>query len=315
MIFAVVLAFIALATILGNTFCLLVLRKNIEGISETVSIFMKSLTIADLLTGIFAITPSIGPAVMDIWPYSYSFCIVSAFVQTILNISSVLSLTAVNVERYIAIEFPLHYTTVATANKARVVVISIWTIAVGWACLHAFRPGQVAVYHPALCQCVADPTDPDANDITSIVMALGFFFFPCIATVCLFLRLYCISMTHARRIAADESVLNGAVNNAMIRFRSTEFRISVTFFILTLIFLGTYIPVSILIAMDSSGVATEKLVVTEIAIAFWRSNSCINVFVYSVRNKSFRRRVKEILGIGQREDERTSRMSINPIHG
>ncbi|XP_072028527.1 histamine H2 receptor-like [Amphiura filiformis] len=299
MIFAIVLIFLALATIVGNTFCLLVLRQKVDGISEVVSIFMKSLAAADLFTGIFTISPAVGPAITGNWPYSYTYCGINAFTQNLFGTCSIFSLIAVNVERYIAIVYPLHYTTLVTAVKARIVVINIWIFATGWAVLHVFRPGQVAKYHQGIKMCVADPIDPDDSDVTSVIWAMAFFAFPCVVTVCLYLRLYCISSAHARRIDADESVLRQVENNVVNRFRSVEFKTSVTFFILTLLLIATYIPVSVAIALEGSGAVTrrsrEQLAGT--VVALWMANSCINVVVYSVRNKSFRRRGRQLFGV------------------
>ena len=298
MFFAIILIFLASATIVGNAICLLVLRKQIEGIGEVVRIFMKSLAAADLFTGIFVITPAIGPAITDSWPYTYTYCRINALMQNFLGSCSVLSLVAVNIERYIAIEFPLHYTTLVTAVKARVVVVSLWIVGAGFAVFNVLQPGQVNTYHEGIFLCVTDPIDPEATDITSIIWALGFFAFPISITVCLFLRLYCISRAHARRIDAEESAHHQVASNTLKRFHRAEFKTTVTFFILTILLIITYIPTSIAIALDSSGNLTQSQakMIGHVVVCLWLSNSCINVIIYSVRTTSFRQRAKQILG-------------------
>ncbi|XP_072017091.1 dopamine receptor 1-like [Amphiura filiformis] len=316
MIFAIVLIFLALATIVGNTFCLLVIRQNVDGINEVVSIFMKNLTAADLFTGIFTISPAIGPAITGDWPYSYTYCGINAITQNLFGTCSIFSLISVNVERYIAIVYPLQYTNFVTAVKARIVVINIWIFATGWAILHVFRPGQVVKYHTGIKMCVADPIDPDDGDVTSVIWAMAFFAFPCVVTVGMYLRLYCISRAHARRIDADESVVRQVENNVVARFRSVEFKTSVTFFILTLLLIGTYIPISVVIALDNSGVLSrrsrEQLEGT--VVALWMANSCINVVVYSIRNKSFRRRGRQLLGVPLIENDPSVRVPAMTGH-
>ena len=298
LVFAIVLFFLATATIVGNALCLLVLRRDVQGIGEVVSIFMKSLAAADLCTGMFLITPAIGPAITESWPYSSTYCKINAFTQNFFGTCSVLSLVAVNVERYIAIEFPLHYTTFVTAVKARVVVVALWILGAVFATLHVFRPGQVGNYHEGIFMCVADPKNPESTDVTSIIWALGFFAFPVVITVCLFLRLFCISRAHARRIDALNSAHHQAANlNPVNRFRRAEFKTSVTFFILTILLVLTYIPVSVAIALESSAslTKTQSETLGHVVICLWLSNSCINVVVYSVRTKAFRQHAAQLL--------------------
>ncbi|XP_072027759.1 probable G-protein coupled receptor 21 [Amphiura filiformis] len=301
MILAIALIILAPATIFGNVFCLLVIHKDVQGISDIARIFMQSLTIADLFTGIFVITPTIGAAFTDTWPYSYTYCEISAFTVTLFNSCSVLSLMFVNVERYIAIEWPLHYTTILTPFRARVSVVVLWIFGFGWASLHVFRPGQIARYHQGIFMCVADPVNVHTPDITSIVWAMLFFGFPCLLTVCMFLRLCSISRKHARQIDANESVLRQVENNAVNKFRRNEFKTTITFFILTLILIITYIPASVIMTLDSLDVSLTQWM-WETSILLMLSNSSVNIVVYSIRNKYFRLRAKQLLGVAAIEN-------------
>ncbi len=306
MIFAILLIFLATATILGNIFCLIVIHKGIQGITNVLCIFMKSLTTADLLSGMFVTTQAIGPAFTGSWPFGNYMCYIGAFAQNLCMTCSVLSLMAVNAERYIAIEFPLHYTKLVTSSRARIAVLMIWIFGLGWASLHVFRPGQIAIYHPGILMCVADPVNSEDADITSIIAAMGFFALPCLITLCLFVRLYCISRRHARQIDAEGNVLRQVEGNAINRFRRTEFKTSVTFIILTVILVLTYAPAAVIMGLDGSNKFQLTRSMWQWSSFLMFSNYTVNVVLYFIRNKSFRSRAKQLLGFVNDADNSTS---------
>ena len=302
MIFAVILILLSIVTIVGNSFCLLVIRHDVDGISDVVRIFMKSLTAADLFNGILTTVPSIGPAFTNNWPYSHLYCRVFSFTQNMLGTCSTMSLFMINIDRYIAIVYPLHYPRLVTVKRARGSVITLWIFSIGWASLHVFRPGQIAVYNEGIYMCVSDPDDVNSPDITSALWAMCFFGLPCVVSVLMFLRLFCISRRHAQRIddaAAHSVVEHMANNNRFQMFRRAQFKTSVTFFILTISLIVTWIPVSVIIALESSKSISPGTIFGHLAGFLFLVNSCVNVFVYFIRNHSFRERSKQLLGIGR----------------
>ncbi len=65
---AIGISIIVVACILGNTLCLVVLRQ-MHALEPVTRVFMTSVTVADLSTGLFLGVPIIGATILDCWPY------------------------------------------------------------------------------------------------------------------------------------------------------------------------------------------------------------------------------------------------------
>ena len=117
--------------ILGNTFCLIVLHKS-DKIRKVTKLFMISLTCADLLHGILIALPTL---ILQLYSHKWtlqfchSICKVAGLGGWVTNIASVFSLVSVNVDRYIAIEWPLKARTLLTFRRAKCIVFFIWVYA------------------------------------------------------------------------------------------------------------------------------------------------------------------------------------------
>ena len=110
-----------LFVLLGNSFCLIVLHKS-EKIRKITKLFMISLTCADLLHGILVALPTLLLQLFSYkWTLEFCHCIcrVAGLGGWVTNIASVFSLVSVNVDRYIAVEWPLKSKDVTDIQKSQ----------------------------------------------------------------------------------------------------------------------------------------------------------------------------------------------------
>ena len=119
-----------LLILIGNVFVLLILRRiNTCTFNEVTKLLLKSLTISDLMVGIFVV-----PSNMGYWangghlPFGDIFKIVYPKVHVVILLSGLLPLMVITVERYIAVVYSLRYTTMVTQNRARITVAIIWLV-------------------------------------------------------------------------------------------------------------------------------------------------------------------------------------------
>ena len=64
-----------------------------------------------------------------VWPFGWVMCKIIFYIQDVSMICSVLTLTAMSMERFYAIVYPLQSRRVCTVSQARRVVVSTWLLA------------------------------------------------------------------------------------------------------------------------------------------------------------------------------------------
>ncbi|XP_070535482.1 QRFP-like peptide receptor [Ptychodera flava] len=113
-------------SIIGNVIVIIVLMCQRSGLTD-LNAFLIHLAVADLTIAIFCM-PFTFPTIMyGHWIFGNAMCSIVIFVQQIAVIVSVLTLTAVGVDRYFAVFYPLKVR--VTKNRAKIVFILIWLLA------------------------------------------------------------------------------------------------------------------------------------------------------------------------------------------
>ena len=125
--------FLTLLTIPGNLLvCLAIIKDPFRNLKTPFNYFLLSLAATDLVVG----------AIMD--PVSVAFHISEALqldivdikilhiLYFILSTASILTLTALTVDRYVAVASPVKYKTMVTSKRAIVTSMSIWVAALGF---------------------------------------------------------------------------------------------------------------------------------------------------------------------------------------
>ena len=154
-IFTFVLLFLTIAlTLVLNPVCLMVLR-HVRGIQETTKLFMMSLTLSDLCTGIIFGIPNLYYFIFTSWIVSGSFCKILPFIQTALITINALSMVLLTIDRFLAIAYPLHYPRLMTLTRSKVMITLVWSLPIilysALYCLPSSHPKMVKEKHAILC--------------------------------------------------------------------------------------------------------------------------------------------------------------------
>uniref|UniRef100_A0A672ZHF6 Adenosine A3 receptor n=1 Tax=Sphaeramia orbicularis TaxID=375764 RepID=A0A672ZHF6_9TELE len=117
---------IALASVLGNVLVVLVVCVN-RALRNTTFCFIVSLAVADIAVGLLVIPL----AIIISLGFSTQFytCLFLSCLLLIITQSSILSLLAIAIDRYLRVKIPTKYTTIVTQRRAWVAVCLCWILA------------------------------------------------------------------------------------------------------------------------------------------------------------------------------------------
>nr|XP_006817369.1 PREDICTED: neuropeptide Y receptor type 5-like [Saccoglossus kowalevskii] len=119
-----------LLSIVGNVLVLIVLiwRKSTR---SDLNPFLVNLSVADLMMAVFCMPFTFPTIMLGEWVFGRVMCPVLIFMQQISVIVSICTLTAIGIDRYFAVMYPLKVR--VTKNRTKIVFIFIWVIAISLA--------------------------------------------------------------------------------------------------------------------------------------------------------------------------------------
>ncbi|OWF43664.1 pyroglutamylated RFamide peptide receptor-like [Mizuhopecten yessoensis] len=123
----VIYSVIMTGAVIGNLLVIIVILGN-KQMRTVTNVFLVSLTISDTLIAGWNMPIQLGYYVHNEWTLGEVMCKMSTYLQTVNVQASIFTLTAVAIERYYAISYPLRSRHVRTATRAGVLLVVIWII-------------------------------------------------------------------------------------------------------------------------------------------------------------------------------------------
>ncbi|KAH3882599.1 hypothetical protein DPMN_006541 [Dreissena polymorpha] len=117
-----------LVGLIGNTLVCVVIWRN-RGMRTVTNIFIVNLAIADIAVLIMCLPITLLVDITGAWFFGDFVCKLNQFTMTSSISVSVLTLTAISVERWYAICHPLRFH--STTRRARVIITAIWIVSAG----------------------------------------------------------------------------------------------------------------------------------------------------------------------------------------
>ncbi|XP_041107590.1 adenosine receptor A2a-like [Polyodon spathula] len=277
---------IAVLSTVGNMLVCVAVMKN-RKLQTVTNYFLVSLATADICVGALAIPCAIMTD-LGIPRYNLYLCLLMLSVLIMLTQSSIFSLLAVAVERYIAIFLPFHYQTIMTPRNAIIIIIVTWIL--------AFLIGLVPLmgWHK---------TSPDSGYcffvfVVDMTYMVYFNFFACVLTplIIMFLiyaQIFIAVKHQIRRMAANNIQSN--VQNKQADSIKKEMKTATSLFLVLFLFTICWIPLHIIncfIVLCPHCSIPLPLLLTAIILS--HANSAVNPILYAYKMKSFRRTFKAI---------------------
>ncbi|XP_077451234.1 histamine H2 receptor [Stigmatopora argus] len=184
---------------LGNMAVLLVITSSVAGWSRSSRYFLLSLTAADSAFGLLVMPLNLLVSLLkDYTAGPDQLCHLVAFCNATVYSTCMYTLAAISLERYVAVLFPLKYSSMMTRRRTLLLIAFSWGFP---PCLLApicFPDGIIEV-HFSTASLVCNPSY-SSNMGYSLSLA-GFIFFPCSAVMTYAnLRVWCAARRQSRKL-------------------------------------------------------------------------------------------------------------------
>uniref|UniRef100_A0A8D0E6S9 5-hydroxytryptamine receptor 2A n=1 Tax=Salvator merianae TaxID=96440 RepID=A0A8D0E6S9_SALMN len=122
---------VIIVTIAGNI--LVIMAVSLEKkLQNATNYFLMSLAIADMLLGFFVMPISMLTILYEYaWPLPRNLCAIWIYLDVLFSTASIMHLCAISLDRYIAIQNPIHHSRFNSRTKAFAKIIAVWTISMG----------------------------------------------------------------------------------------------------------------------------------------------------------------------------------------
>ena len=295
-----IISFIIVGNIVMNSLLIVVLTKNAELREDRTALFVLSLALGDLLTGLTsfpisaAVCSNATPSVRHMTSYlprvNMTFLAACAFV-------SMHSQAWVALSKMVFVSKPLKYDTLLSRNRCYCVIASIWVmgavIGVGSTSIHS------NTWNTDMCTNRVQKNNTGTS-IFMLVYYTGAIIIPEVALIYATARIFIIVARAHKQVSAQELSVHGSASaSGTVTLKAV--RSSSKILVICFVALGLTVPM--FVHMVLRFIVNDGEIAAAFSFAALWVNSCntfLNSFMYVVLHRSIRRKVRLML-IGMHE--------------
>lgn len=215
--FVTIFSILIVIAVTANLFALIVIYRS-SPLHTINNFFVFNLAIVDLISGLVVLPLSI-IVVIERFNIDQTLCKIQAFLVMFLYDASLLTATAVSIDRCIAVTRPYYYAAIAKMNIIKSTIVAIWLISITFAALPLLELQQYGLgYYTFVYVCWINIHDYHQNYIM-IICIIVFILLSMLATVISYIiifRIACSKAIHHVRLSGYGDVIKSARTSAII---------------------------------------------------------------------------------------------------
>ncbi|XP_041791196.1 trace amine-associated receptor 13c-like [Chelmon rostratus] len=273
-------------TLLTVTLNLLVIISisHFRQLQTPTNLILLSLAVSDLLVGL-AVMPS-AIILQSCWFQGKISCAFSSLLGFILTSASVGNMVLISVDRYVAICYPLRYSSMITPSRVQICVSLCWSYsAICNIIILKDYLSQINLSNSCFQECTVV-----INYISGAVDLFLTFLGPVTVIIVLYVRVFVVAVSQARVMRSQIS----AVKSNTATVKKSEMRAARTLGIILLVFILCLCPYYI---PSITGQATTGSVESSAQLWLFYCNSSFNPLIYAFFYPWFRKSVKLIVSL------------------
>ncbi|XP_024222587.1 orexin receptor type 1-like isoform X1 [Bombus impatiens] len=290
--------------------------------------FVVNLSVADLLVTTICMPVAVSQAISIVWIHGEIMCKLSSYLQGVAVAASVFTISAMSIDRYLAIRSPMAFRRVFNRRSTVLVIVALWLVALiifapvlramtlhspsmelsnisfhgSWTMTRNFSQNTSRVSHlpPVFYICSEDfkPLGIQAPLFGAVCFVLVYAIpgFVVILSYSMMGRTLC-----ARKPPFDcDSVEGSASSQQSFRLVRERRRIAWILLLLAVFFALCWLPYNVLMLLIDLGAVGGKTTRDALSYCLFlgHANSALNPVVYCVMTRNFRRSISEILCCG-----------------
>ncbi|KAI1882773.1 hypothetical protein AGOR_G00238380 [Albula goreensis] len=292
-------AFLFLVGVTGNLMTILVVTKY-KDMRTTTNLYLSSMALSDLL--IFLCMPLDLYRVWRYRPWNFGdlLCKLFQFVSESCTYSTILNITALSVERYFAICFPLRAKVVVTKGRVRGVILVLWIVAL-------FSAGPIFVLVGVEHESGTDSWETNECKATEYAIRSGLLtIMVWVSSIFFFLPVFCLTVLYSligRKLwKRKKETIGPNISSRDKNNKQTVKMLAVVVFAFVLCWLPFHVG-RYLISKSSEAGSPLMSLISEycnlVSFVLFYLSAAINPILYNIMSKKYRIAACKLFGVKQ----------------
>ncbi|XP_037646473.1 trace amine-associated receptor 13c-like [Sebastes umbrosus] len=281
----ILLSSISLLTAALNLLVIISL-SHFKQLQTPTNLLLLSLAVSDFFVGLLMYFQIV--LIDGCWYFGDLMCAVYPYLAYIVTSAAVGTMVLISVDRYVAICYPLHYSTKITLKRVQVCVCLCWICSVIFQSLtvrdHLKQPGS---HNSCFGQCIFV-----INLISGLVDVVVSFIVPITVIVVLYMRVLVVAVSQARAVRSHIAAVT-LQQSGKVTAKKSEMKAAKNLGVVVVVFLICLCPYYCVSLTDQDTFINTSSAAFVICLFYF--NSCLNPVIYAFFYPWFRKSLKLIV--------------------